>query len=308
MPSLSTRRATLTRRQFLITTGAAALGTGHATLFAKDEPVQPLVGSQLYGWGQYYERDRKKLDDHMGEVLSAIRDCGYDYAEGSMDAGLPENNAKFAERLRAVGLKPVSLYTGGRLHEAGTARQTVEKLLAAAKICKQAGFSVINCNPDAIGRDKTEAELETQAAALNQLGTGLKEIGLRLGVHHHTPEMRNGAREFHYNFRHSPASVVGFCYDVHWVYRGGVQPTDCLKEYGDRVVSWHLRQSRDQIWWEDLAPGDVDFAAVARYAREHRLAPFYTVELAIENGTKITRSVVENHRRSREYVRQVFGV
>ena len=33
----------------------------------------------------------------------------------------------------------------------------------------------------------------------------------------------------------------------------------------------------------------------------------YTVELAIENGTKITRTVVENHRRSRDYVRQTFG-
>ena len=30
------------------------------------------------------------------------------------------------------------------------------------------------------------------------------------------------------------------------------------------------------------------------------------VELAIENGTKITRGVVENHRRSRDYVREVF--
>jgi inosose dehydratase len=306
-PTVPTPRAALTRRQFLTTTGVVALAATCPALAAKDEPVETLVGTQLYGWGQYYERDGKKLYDHLDDALSAIRDCGYHYAEGSMDAGTPENNAKFAGRLRAKGLKPVSLYTGGQLHQDGKADQTVEALLAAAKVCRQAGFSVINCNPDPIGRDKTDEELKTQAAALKRLGAGLKEIGLRLGIHHHTPEMRNGAREFHSNFKLTPPAVVGFCYDVHWVYRGGVQPSDCLKQYSDRVVSWHLRQSRDQIWWEDLAPGDIDYLAVAKFARTNRLAPYYTVELAIENGTKITRSVVENHRRSRDYVRQVFG-
>jgi hypothetical protein len=72
------------------------------------------------------------------------------------------------------------------------------------------------------------------------------------------------------------------------------------------VVTWHLRQSRDGIWWEDLDTGDIDYAAVAQYAKEHHLARRFSVELALEPGTKITRSVVENHRRSREFVRRVF--
>ena len=83
-------------------------------------------------------------------------------------------------------------------------------------------------------------------------------------------------------------------------------PLDALKQYGDRVVTWHLRQSRDGIWWEDLDTGDIDYEAVAKYARTHNLARRFSVELAIEGGTKITRSVVENHRRSREFVRRVF--
>jgi inosose dehydratase len=84
-------------------------------------------------------------------------------------------------------------------------------------------------------------------------------------------------------------------------------PQDALQAYGSRIVSWHLRQSRNGIWWEDLDSGDVDYEAVARYAKEHQLARRFTVELAIENGTKITRSVVENHRRSLEFARRVFG-
>jgi hypothetical protein len=72
------------------------------------------------------------------------------------------------------------------------------------------------------------------------------------------------------------------------------------------VVTWHLRQSRDKVWWEDLDTGDIDYAAVAQYAKAHRLPRRFTVELALEGGTKITRSAVENHRRSGAFVRRVF--
>ncbi len=296
--------AELNRREFLAAAGLLTLAAGCSSVARSS--ATPLVGTQLYGWGQYYERDKRRLYDNLPEALSAIRDCGYDYAEGSLDANRPENNGRFAEQLRSKGMRPVSLYTGGALHEKGRADETVSKLLVAAKAARAAGFTIINCNPDPIGRDKTDAELQVQAEALQAFGTGLKEIGLGLGIHHHTPEMRNGAREFHHNFRQCPAGLVGFCYDVHWVYRGGVMPADALNEYGGRVVSWHLRQSRNKIWWEDLAPGDIDYAAVATVARQRKLPPYYTVELAIEKGTQITRSVVENNGRSREFVREVF--
>jgi inosose dehydratase len=263
-----------------------------------------LVGSNIYGWGQYAQRDKKPLN--VEDVISALRDTGYDYLETNLNVGQPEENAKFAEQLRAKGLQPVSLYTGARVHEAAQAGPVVATILAAAKVCQQAGFQVISCNADPIGREKTDEELKTQAAALSELGTGLNALGMKLGVHQHMPEMANHAREFHYNFDHTKPTVVGWCYDVHWVWKGGVMPLDGLKQYGDRVVTWHLRQSRDGIWWEDLDTGDVDYAAVAKYAAAHNLARRFSVELAIEDGTKITRSVVENHRRSREFVRKVF--
>ena len=263
-----------------------------------------LVGSNIYGWGQYAQRDKKPLD--VPEVMSALRDCGYDYLEDFMNVAQPEENAKFAEQLKARGLQPVSIYTGAPLHKADQAGVEVSKILAAAKVCQQAGFQVISCNPNPIGQEKTDEELKTQAAALSDLGEGLNALGLKLGIHHHMPEMANHAREFHYVFNHTKPGVVGFCYDVHWVWKGGVMPLDALKQYGDRVVTWHLRQSRDGVWWEDLDTGDIDYEIVANYAWKHKLPRRFTVELAIEPGTRITRSVVENHRRSREFVRRVF--
>lgn len=264
-----------------------------------------LVGSNVYGWGQYAQRDGKSLD--VGEVLSALRDTGYDYLETFLNVQRPEEAPQFAEQCKAKGLRPVSLYVGARLHEAKPAKEAVEKLLAAGKLCAGAGFQVFSCNADPIGREKTDDELKTQAAALADLGAGLNALGLKLGIHQHLPEMANRAREFHYDFDHTKPDEVGWCYDVHWVWKGGIQPLDALKQYGERVVTWHLRQSRDGLWWEDLDTGDIDYAAVAKYAREHHLARRFSVELALEPGTKITRSVVENHRRSREFVRKTFG-
>lgn len=312
IPSVVNSKTRPSRREFIWQVGSAAalgavLSPFSRSLAAESHPAaaqKTLVGSNIYGWGQYAQRDKKKLDPE--EVMSALRDARYDYLEGFMNVNQPEETAKFADQLKAKGLQPVSIYTGARLHEADKAAATVSKILAAAKVCQQAGFQVISCNPDPIGREKTDEELKTQAAALAELGEGLNALGLKLGIHHHMPEMATQAREFHYNFDHTKPGVVGFCYDVHWVWKGGVMPIDALKQYGDRVVTWHLRQSRDGVWWEDLDTGDVDYAAVAKYARGHKLPRRFTVELAIEPATKITRSVVENHRRSREYVRRVF--
>lgn len=297
------------RREFLLRGCGSAVAVMAVRRRARAaEGAQPLIGSQLYGWGQFLSREKKKLAAHLGEVLAALRDAGYDYAEGSMDSERVENNERFAAQLKERGLRPVSLYTGGRLHEEGRAGEVVDRLLGAAKVCQGAGFSIINCNPDPIGREKTDAELRTQAGALRDLGAGLMRLGMKLGVHNHTPEMRREARELHANFRATDPAVVGFCCDVHWVYRGGMDPMKALELYGARVVSWHLRQSRASVWWEDLDDGDVDYGAIARVVRERGLTRYYTVELALEAGTKITRSAVENHRRSREYVRRIFGV
>lgn len=248
-----------TRREFLCQAAFALAATsilpaavaqaGTAGNSASDGQ-RTLVGSNVYGWGQYAQRDAKKLE--VEEVLSALRDTGYDYLETNLDVGRPDENGRFADQLKAKGLKPVSLYTGAKLHDAGQAKEIVAKVLTAAKVCQQAGFRVLSCNADPIGREKTDEELKTQAGALTDLGEGLNALGMRLGVHHHMPEMANHAREFHYNFQHTKPGVVGWCYDVHWVWKGGVMPLDALTAYGARVVTWHLRQSRNGVWWEDL--------------------------------------------------------
>lgn len=243
---------------------------------------------------------------HLDEVFSAIRDCGYDYAEGFVDLKNLEKNGQLIELMRKKGLKPVCLYTNAPLHDA-KADESIAQLIAAAKVCRDGGVRIIDINPQPIGREKTDAELKKQVESLNKLGVEFEKLGVRFGIHNHTPAMLNGHREFYADLRQTDPKRVGFCYDVHWVYRGGIQPLDCLKEFGSRITNWHLRQSRGGVWWEVLDSGDVDYEAVAKFASEHHLTAPYTVELALEKGEKITGNVIKNHKISREYVRKVFG-
>src|SRR5262249_36024543 len=218
------------RREFIrqlssaIAVGAVVSPLAHTLAAESSPPIakKTLVGSNVYGWTQYAQRDKKKFD--IEDVISALRDTGYDYLESFMNVAQPEANAHFAEQLKAKGLQPVSLYVGARLHEPGKCDEVVANILAAAKVCQAAGFRVISCNADPIGREKTDAELKTQAAALERLGDGLQVTGIKLGVHQHLPEMANHAREFHYNFKHTKPASVGWCYDVHWVWKGGIAP------------------------------------------------------------------------------------
>src|SRR4051812_41345580 len=91
---------TQSRREFLKTSALSAGALAFAeNLFAAspkntvDHPTEKiLVGSGQYGWGQYYRRDGKDLNAHFDEMLSAVRDCGYDFLEGFVDLQVPENN------------------------------------------------------------------------------------------------------------------------------------------------------------------------------------------------------------------------
>jgi inosose dehydratase len=302
------RSGTVSRRDFV---RSAAISAAGVTAFGcaavgKEAKATPLVGSSIYGWTQYAQRDGRPLD--VPEVMTALKDCGYDYLEGFMNLEQPDENARFADQLRGKGLHPHSIYSGATLHDSSKRDAELQKVLAAASVCGREGFKSLSCNPSPVGREKTIEELDTQASALNELGRGLARLGMKLGVHQHLPEMASKAREFHHIFENTDPALVRWCYDVHWVWKGGVAPLEALKRYGDRVLAWHLRQSRNGIWWETLDTGEIDYAAVAKFARKHRLPSSYTVELAIESGTQVTRSAVENHSQSRKFVKQVFGV
>ena len=108
------------------------------------------------------------------------------------------------------------------------------------------------------------------------MGEELRKLGMKLGIIT-TRELRNGAKEFSFNFarcpRNRPDSVTTCTGSIAAAFR---RPK-CPPRYGNRVVPASPRQSRDQIWWEDLDYRDVDYVAVARWPGTRGFPAFYTV-------------------------------
>jgi inosose dehydratase len=269
----------------------------------------PIAATQLYVWSQIYHREGRDLEAGLGDVLADVAAAGYPAVEGWLTACTTEETARrFRSLLDEYGLILISLYTGGCYYEPERARQSLEALLPAAERAAAMGCPAICMNPDVTRERKTDDALKLQAEWLNRAGAALRERGLELWLHNHDPEMREDGRELRSNLDHTDPTLVGFCADTHWIYRGGGDVMAYLDEYGSRIRSLHLRNSQNGVWSEMLGDGDLDYRAIAAKLKELRFDGPLIVELAIEEGTPQTRPLVESMRLSREYVRRVFEV
>lgn len=271
---------------------------------------RPKVAVQLYVWTQ--DRAAKKLDfwNDLGNVFIEVAASGATNVEGFLDwFDTDAKAARAQELLKKHALTLVGAYGGGVFHEEAEARKSIDAILKQADRAKRyCGKIFIDINPQPLpgGDAKTDAQLAVQTAMLNLLGRKLAEKGMSLVIHQHDAEIRNNAKEFRYDVAHLDPKAVGFCLDTHWVYRGGQDPLTLLKEAGPKVKALHLRNSVNGIWSEALGPGDVDYAAIADYLRQSGFNGWLIIELAYEQGTKVTNPLSASIKRSRQYLDQVF--
>ena len=270
----------------------------------------PRIAVQCYVFEQAYGQKQQKTLDHADEIFATLQEAGYRAVELTSSFFPPEKTADTLALLDKHGLALPIAYIGGPMHNE-SAQATVDTALAYADRLKaHKGLEAIsfNCDPKPVHAAKTDAELEIEARALEQLGAALAGKKLRLLVHQHAPEMADHAREWRYFVQHTTPKNVGICMDTHWSLRGGEDALQILKEAGKRVGDVHLRNSKDGVWLEELADGDLDYKAVAAELKKNDYRGWLTVELAWDPKTQITRPLGENLQRSREYAERVFGV
>jgi inosose dehydratase len=291
----------LTRRQLLAFLAAISL-----------EARQSVARMSVEGYifQQYAARQKKSLGAVLDEVFSMAHSAGFHNIEIDQAFFTPELKERTLALLRAKQLKMPSVYVGGAMHTEDGAKATTAKALNIARICQPFGCVAVVNNPEPKPADaqKTDAELKLQAKALNTLGRFLKDDGLELRVHHHTPELVNNAREWRHILHNTNPEYVELCLDLDWVHQGGLQPLDLLHEAGTRVHELHLRNSKDKLWLEDLEDGDIDYREIAAYLKKQSLKPLLVVELAYRDNTPVTRPLADDLRLSRIYAEKVFGL
>jgi sugar phosphate isomerase/epimerase len=121
---------------------------------------------QMYWFSQLAARERKTLDDIFEDALATIAESGFSGIETNLAKCATDDGCQqLAAQLDKAGLGLAGLYAGGALHDEN-APKTVEQILAQAPRAKEIGCPGVTCNPNPIGREKTDAELATQASAL----------------------------------------------------------------------------------------------------------------------------------------------
>ncbi len=270
----------------------------------------PKLSVEIYIWIQHLDSEKKTLAEGVEDVLASFHGAGYHRVELNQDFFQPALRERTFTLLAKNHLAPETVYAGTTLHESGAAEKSVREVVELARLLKPHGTRVIVTNPSPKPGQalKSEEELDTQAKYVDRLAEEISGLGMKLALHHHTPELLEHAREWRHLMQHTNPSRVYCCVDVHWAYRGGQEVMSFLSETGDRLVELHLRNSRRGIWMEDFGPGDIDYQKVADYLREITFNGYIVVELAYEKGTQITRSLDEDLRLSRLYTEKVFGV
>jgi len=312
---MKTLQSRPTRREVLSGMGRLAGATllSRQLLLGADKTAAasyaPKLSVEIYIWIQHLASEKKTLAEGIEEVLASFHGAGYRRVELNQDFFQPALRDRTFTLLAKYHLAPETVYAGTTLHETTTAEKSVREVVELARLLKPHGTRVIVTNPSPKPGQalKTEEELDTQAKYVDRLAEEISGLGMKLALHHHTPELLEHAREWRHLMQHTNPKRVYCCVDVHWAFRGGQEVMSFLSETGDRLVELHLRNSRQGIWMEDLGPGDVDYEKVADYLHQVSFAGYLVVELAYEKGTQITRSLDEDLRLSRLYAEKVFG-
>lgn len=266
-----------------------------------------------YPWTTFYQREGGDFNASLEEGLAEVTASGVDGYEPLVSA--PGEIDRLAPLLKKHGLEMRSLYVNSLLHEPARADKSIEEVLAIAEKAKSVGTRIIVTNPSPIRwggpEDKDDAQLRTQASALDRLGDRLRATGLTLAYHNHDSELRQAAREFHHMMLGTDPKHVTLCLDAHWVYRGSgnssVALFDILKLYGSRITELHLRQSVNNVWSEAFGEGDIDYRRLAEQLLALGVRPHLVLEQAVEQSSPKTLTAVEAHRKGAQYARRLFA-
>jgi len=293
---------TKTRRDLLL----SALAT---PLALADQSAQFELSVEGYIFQQYAERNHNSLAEVIPEVLPMARAAGFTNIELSPPFFAPAIRRTTSALLTSLNLKMPSIYVGGAMHTEADANRTIQNAIEHARLAASFGCKGLVTNPDPKAGDlqKTDDELKIEAESLNRMAHALAGEGCDLGVHHHTPQLENGAREWRYILAHTDPDLVHICVDVDWAYEGGFEPVPFLREVGKRLREIHVRSARNKIWLEDVEDSAIDYHQVAAYLRQQNLHPLVVVELAYRPQTVVTRPLEEDLRRSRIYTEKVLN-
>lgn len=210
----------LSRRKFVRLSLAAAAGLVAQRLRAESRRV---LGAQLYTVREDARRD-------LPSVLEAIQKIGYREVETYSDL----------YRIPATALRRM-VNDHGLILPSG--QFDYDGLDSKIDYAMALGVEFVICPMLPKGRRDTLDDYKQAADQFNVWGEKIHQAGMRFGFHTHNYEFRRfgNTTGFETMMKGCDSRLVCIEMDCYWVAQAGVDPTEMLQQYGNRIQLLHLK-------------------------------------------------------------------
>ncbi len=279
----------LKRRNFLKTTGAAALGT---ILIPKQinaaflKPHHP-IGLQLFTLFNVMDKDVK-------ENLERVANIGYKEVESAFSKIGPFYGMKpgeFASLVRSVGMSwkshhvlgaPFKLPPGAKMPVGPDGKPITippmknlkENMQDLVDEVAEGGVPYLVC---ANIPTHTLDEVKSAIEILNRTGEICKKANVTLAYHNHTEEFETVEGEVPYNiFFKQLTPDIKMELDLCWAVKAGVDPVELFHQHPGRFALWHVKDlDKEKNLPVPVGEGIIDFKRIFDHATEAGMKHFF---------------------------------
>ncbi len=301
------------RRKFLMKTGtllAAGLSIKHGMVLGSENSMSKeskvTVGAHPWIYAAELPPDYD-ISPVLDKIFQEIKYAGYDGVELMHH---PLRNHKttlvISDLKDRYGLPVIGTSYGADMWDQSKHQEILDDVENIINNLAEVGGRTLGTSVGRAPEKKTEKQLDDQADLLKNIIDIGKNYGVVINLHNHTYEVEDDLHDLKGTLKRIPDIKLGP--DLNWLLRGGVDPVDFLKKYGDQIVFLHIRDEfKDGKWSESLGEGDVNFKAIGKTLKKIDFSGDLVVELAHENDFEPTRPIRESLKMSRMYVKKTMG-
>ena len=180
------------------------------------------------------------------ESMARLADIGYKCIEISQVPMTTENVKGFRRAIDELGFNvaATSALTAANPMLPGCDMSNPDEM---KKMIEDAKY--LDCDMFRIGAMPMEARFSLQAAVdfakqADDYACQLKEHGIDLYYHNHHFEFARHDGKFLMDIIKENTKYLGFELDIHWIYRGGMDPVKFINQYAGRIRLLHLKDYR----------------------------------------------------------------
>jgi inosose dehydratase len=258
--------------------------------------------SNLFGW-----RQRFKAEGREPAIDALLQEC----AAAGLDAIESDPAEDVSAAAARAGLRVSAHYVGLPLHQPWESLDIEARVLAPARRLAEAGGTELLVNADPKGswaspQHKTNDDIRRQGENLARIAALAGPLGLRTAMHNHAAQRAMAEADLLSVVEFS-SPRAGLCVDTGWAHTAGCDPVRWIQGYPQRIFAVHLRNQRGPVPTEDLLDGEIDLAAIVNALREIDYTGWLSLELWHRHDTQPQRTMVEDVRRSIEYLESLLG-